>query len=122
MNWPRLNEPARQILLAHGYRETVQEIDETIFAAWLEAHLDQIQTAIAHTNYLEAIRYLGSLSIDLEKVNAASPILRTYKTTVSMLESQVNMLIKLQGDNLDNKAIQARANAELLAEIMTLRE
>lgn len=122
VNWPRLNEPARKILLAHGYRETTQEIDETIFAAWLEDHLDQIQTAMANTNYNEAMDYLVSLSTDLERACAASPILRTYNKTVSMLECQVKMYIKLQNDYLDNEAIQARTNSELLAEVKTLRE
>lgn len=122
MNWPRLMEPARQIMLAHGYHETDQEIDETIFAAWLENHLDQIQTAIEHANYQEALQYLLALSRDMEKACAVSPILRTYKTMVIMLESQVKTLIKLRGSWTGNETFQDRTISELFAELKTLRE
>lgn len=89
VNWPRLSETARRLMIASGLSAEVREVDEQLFARWVDDHLDQARIALEQVEYPSAIQYIRALRQGLEQLSAQSPLIHTYCQAVRLLEEQL---------------------------------
>ena len=108
INWPRLSDHARHLLILQGYSNEVQEVDERLFASWIDSHLDQARVALENADYWEAIRYIRSLNQGLEKLCSESPLIQTYCQAISILEEQITFSYHMHTGLVEQNRLQQR--------------
>jgi antitoxin HicB len=110
--WSKLSEQARRILLVYGFKNEVQEVDEKMFAGWIEDHLYQIRTALDQGEYREALRYIQNIRQSLEMLCKQSPLITTYCRVVSLLEEQIDINTKLREGLIEQGFVKSRISAQ----------
>ena len=113
INWPHLSEKARHLLVAHGYSDEVQDVDEQLFASWIDNHLDQIKAAIEIGEYRQALIYVRSLRNGLDQLCEQSPVIRTYCQAIALLEKQILISHQLQVGLVEQDQIKNRVLSEI---------
>lgn len=89
INWPRLSNTARQVMIARGLSAEVQQVEEQMFASWVDDYLDQAQTALEMAEYQQALQYIRALRQGLDQLCGQSPLVRTYCRAIMLLEAQI---------------------------------
>lgn len=110
--WPKMSEKARQILILYGFSNEVQEIDEKMFAGWIEDHLFQIRTALDQSDYHTALRYVQNIKQSLELICGQSPVVNTYCQVISLLEEQIKLNTKLREGLIEQNYVKSRISAQ----------
>lgn len=95
IQWPKISEAAQKLLISQGYRKEVNEINEQLFASWIDNYLDNINAAIEAAELSVALQYIRTLQNGLSQVCENSPLIKTYCRVVSLLESQVSVRYRL---------------------------
>jgi antitoxin HicB len=119
INWPRISDRAKSILIAYGMDEEVKDIDEQLFAGWIDEHIHQIQTAIDEGYYKEAREYLNNIYHALKMLGDTSPIIATYSQVLNMLDSQFDMVHRLK-EGIGQTFLKERINATSRKSIIRL--
>lgn len=110
INWPQLSDQARRALIANGMNEEVQEVDERMFAGWIEEHVNQIQAAIELGYYREALDYTNVIHNALITMCGKSPILSTYCRVFAILQEQIELNRQMRDGIISQTITQQRIN------------
>lgn len=94
--WSKISSSARRLLIANGFSEDLQEIDETQFAAWMDDCLDQVRDAIFRADFPDGKKQILRIKNALYEMSSLSPLIRTYYSAVTMLESLLDHFAVLQ--------------------------
>jgi len=113
INWPRLSDTARRLMLARGLSVEVQHVDEQLFASWVDDYLDQAQTALEMTEYQQALQYVRTLRQGLDQLCEQSPVVRTYCRAAMLLESQIVQTNRMFTGIVEQSRLQQRVLAQV---------
>jgi HTH-type transcriptional regulator/antitoxin HigA len=113
VNWPRLSETARRLLISRGLSAEVQEVDEQLFAQWIDDHLDQARMSMAQADYQIALQYIRTLRQGLEQLCGQSPLIKTYCQAIVLLEEQIVITLRFYKGIMEQSRMQQRVLAEV---------
>jgi len=113
INWPRLSNAARQLMIARGLSAEVQQVEEQFFANWVDDYLDQAQTALEMTEYQQALQYVRTLRQGLDQLCEQSPLVRTYCHAVALLETQIVQTYRMYTGIVEPDRLQQRVLAQV---------
>jgi antitoxin HicB len=100
--WPVLKAAVRQTLMAAGLTEEVGELDERLFASWVDQCLSQVESAIAGGYVQDALQRLEVLGRGLRAGQDRSPVVAGFCRAVLLLRQQVETTTGLkQGTSHD---------------------
>jgi antitoxin HicB len=111
--WSHIKEPVRRLLLSHGFSEDVQDIDERIFSAWVNDHIDQTRTALSMSEYGLAVEYIRTLRQGLDQICSESPLIKTYCQVVRLLEDQIIQTYRMHAGIAEQNRLQQRILAQV---------
>jgi len=94
--WPGLKSAVRQVLTAAGYSQDAGELDERLFADWVERCLAQVQSALQGRYFRDALQWLDAMAYRLRAGIDKSPVISAFYRTVSLLYRQVETTVDLQ--------------------------
>ena len=94
--WPGLKPAVRQVLLAAGLAGEAAELDERLFASWVDQCLNQVESAMAGGDSEEALHRLESLARGLRAGQDRSPVVAGFRRAVLLLRRQIEMAIGLK--------------------------
>lgn len=113
INWPRLSDAARRLMIARGLSAEVQQVDEQLFASWVDDYLDQAQTALEMAEYQQALQYVRILRQGLDQLCVESPLVRTYCHAAMLLESQIVQTYRMYTGIVEQGRLQQRVLAQV---------
>lgn len=113
INWPRLSETARRIMIARGLSAEVQAVEEQMFASWIDDYLDQAQTAMSRAEHQQALKYVRALRQGLDQLCDQSPLVRTYCRAIAFLEDQIVATYRMYAGIMEQNLIQQRVLAQV---------
>ncbi len=113
INWPRLSDTARRLMIARGFSVEVQQVEEQMFASWVDDYLDQAQTALEMAEYQQALQYVRTLRQGLDQLCGQSPLVRTYCHTAMLLESQIIQTNRMYTGMVEQERLQQRVLAQV---------
>jgi len=115
--WPRLSEAARKAMLDAGCEVEAQEINEQLFANWVERNIEDVQATLASGHFQDAAARLERHLIELQTAGEASPLMGVFCRLLSLLRTQVEqnaqLRISLVNQVLNQDQIMARAYAQV---------
>ncbi|NLG99976.1 MAG: type II toxin-antitoxin system HicB family antitoxin [Chloroflexi bacterium] len=111
--WPRLSDAARRVMIARGLSEEVQQVDEQLFAGWVDDYLDQAQTALEMAEYHQALQYIRTLRQGLDQLCGQSPLIRTYCRAAMLLEAQIVQAYRMYAGIVEQNRLQQRVLAQV---------
>ena len=101
------------MLIANGLSAEVQEVEEGLFANWLDEHLDQAQTALEMADYKQALYYIRALRQGLEQLCDLSPLVKTYCHAATLLEEQIVVAYRMYTGIMEQNRLQQRVLAQV---------
>ena len=113
INWPRLSDSARQLMIARGLSAEVQQVEEQMFASWVDDYLDQAQLALEMAEYQQALQYVRTLRQGLDQLCEQSPLVRTYCHAAILLESQIVQAYHMYTGIIEQSHLQQRVLAQV---------
>ncbi len=113
IQWQHLSSAARRLLIANGLSAEVQEVEEGLFANWLDEHLDQAQTALEMADYKQALYYIRALRQGLEQLCDLSPLVKTYCHAATLLEEQIVVAYRMYTGIMEQNRLQQRVLAQV---------
>jgi antitoxin HicB len=113
VNWPRLSEAARRLMIARGLSLEVQSVEEQLFANWVDDYLDQAQAALEMTEYQQALQYIRTLRQGLDQLCDQSPLVKTYCRAAVLLEGQIVATSRMLTGIMEQGRIQQRVLAQV---------
>ena len=111
--WPRLSDAARRAMLAAGCEVEAQEIDETLFANWLEKMIEQAEAAAEGGYIQDAAWHLEQCCTVLLPIREVSPLMGVLYKSLCLLQSQVEQVKQLREGILNQALIQSRISAQV---------
>jgi len=109
-NWPHLSDQARRVMIANGMKVEVQEVDERMFAGWIDDYINQIQAAMESGYYREALDYTNVIHNVLITMCGKSPILSTYCRVFAILQEQIEFNRQMRDGIISQTITQQRIN------------
>ncbi len=106
--WPGLRLGVRQALIAAGLSVEAGELDERLFAQWVEDTLAQVEAAVTGGYDRDALTYLDGLQRALSVGVAHSAALQVFVRTAALLRHQVAARHEAERKALDPLRILAR--------------
>ncbi|MGC1376475.1 MAG: toxin-antitoxin system HicB family antitoxin [Anaerolineales bacterium] len=122
VNWPRLSDQARRILVINGCAVEAQTIDESLFSNWIDDHLVQVKAAMESGMYRDATSYIQSLRKALEMLCSQSPLIKTYCQVVTILEEQIIQNCQLREGIVGRSLLESRISAQAQATAQIIRK
>ena len=96
LGWPGLKAAVRQTLLAAGLTEEAGELDERLFADFMERLIAHVESAIQGSYFRDALGALDAVILALRPVIHKSPVLAVLHRTVTLMYDQVETVAQLQ--------------------------
>ncbi len=112
VHWPHLSDKAKRLMIAYNCKVEATEVNEHLFAEWIDNFLDQVRAAVEISDYKLAYRYTRSVRIALGKLADDSPLLRTYYQALELLEKQLSFSQQLLSGFLEQEQIKNRVLSE----------
>jgi hypothetical protein len=108
LGWPGLKAAVQQVLATAGFAQEAGELDERLFANWVEQCLSQVESALQGRYLQDALGYLEILAQGLRVGINKSPVMRVFYQTVSLLHQQVDMSAQIQRGVMSDLVIRSR--------------
>ena len=119
--WPRLSAAARKAMLDAGCDVEAQELDEQLFAQWVERNIEDVQATLGSMDLRDAAARLERHLAELQSVGEASPLMGVFCRALSLLHDQVEQNAQLRAglvnQVLNQDQIMARVYAQLSANL-----
>lgn len=93
--WPGLKQSAQHALRCAGMDEEAGDLDERLFAAYVDESLTQVKAALEGGYIRDALADLDRLAHVLSMAEARSPALRAFWHTVDLLRAQTEQRVQL---------------------------
>jgi len=106
--WPGLKSAVKQALTAAGLAQEAQELDERLFANWVEQILVQVDSGLQGGYFGEVLGYLNTLGHSLKAGVEKSPVLATFYRAVSLLQDQVDSMAQVQAGAMNDLTMRSR--------------
>jgi antitoxin HicB len=106
--WPGLKTAVRQVLTAAGFARDAGELDERLFASWLEGVFRQVESAVQGGYLRDALSYLEELALRLKLSGDKNPVLATFSQAISLLCQQIQETTKLQQGVVNDLMMRSR--------------
>ena len=123
--WSRLSEAARKAMLDAGCDVEAQEINEQLFANWVERNIENVQATLAGGHFQDAFARLERHLAELQSAGEASPLMDVFCRVLSLFRDQVEQTaqlhISLVNQVLNQDQIMARVYAQVAA-TLSVRE
>ena len=97
----------RQALVAAGLTEEAGELDERLFASYLEKLLAQIESAV-QGGYLRDALWALQTVVQVLRSATQSPVLRVFLRTAVLLHDQIEMSAKIQRGVIEDIMMRSR--------------
>ena len=111
--WPRLSAAAWQALCAVDADTEAKDIDERLFANWLEQKLLQAQKALEIGHFRDAQTALAMADQALQLCATASPLMSTFHRAVQFLTLQVQWFVQSQKGDIGLSTVTTRARVQV---------
>jgi len=96
--WPRLSAAARKAMLDAGCEVEAQELDEQLFAQWVERNIEDVQATLGNMDFRDAAARLEQHLAELQSVGEASPLMGVFCRVLSLLHDQVEQNAQLRAE------------------------
>jgi len=108
LGWPGLKAAVRQVLTAAGLAQDAGELDERLFANWVDDFFRQVESALQGGYLEDALSYLEQLALRLKTCANKSPFLATLYRTISLLYQQIEARAELQQGVINDLLVRSR--------------
>jgi antitoxin HicB len=111
--WPGLKSAVQRVLAAAGLSQEAGELDERLFASWVEEVLAQVESALAGGYTPDALHYLEQLAQGLRAGAGKSPAVSAFYRMVSLLYQQVTEAGRLRQDMVEGFITLSRISSSV---------
>ncbi len=94
--WPGLKTAVRRVLSAAGLGEDAGELDERLFAGWVDQCLSEVEGALRDGAVQDALEHLDLLTNGLRDGGDTSPVLVGFRRALLLLRRQVETRVGLK--------------------------
>lgn len=121
-NWPGLSTAIRRALTMAGLDEAAGQLDERLFADWIEHELTEVERSARDGFFQDALKNLGRMTLILEQNAAHSPLCGVMAQMLAFQQRSLEALFRPQPGVLQEPMLYAQlarlikqANSEQLA-------
>jgi antitoxin HicB len=107
-DWPGLKSSIQRVLVAAGLTQEAGELDERLFANWVEQILSQVESALLGGYVQDARSYLETLAHGLRNSAAKSPTIAAFYRMVLLLCQQTEFATRLQQGVINDLMVRSR--------------
>lgn len=111
--WPRLSDAAYRALIGAGLDVEAQEVNEELFANWLENTLNQARASLEQGNLDDAQSYLDECRIALRLPARVSRLMAVFHQSVQMLEEAVLREWQISRGVVQQSVVRQRLHQEV---------
>lgn len=106
--WPGLKTSVGQVLTVAGFAQDAGELDERLFASWLDSIFHQVESALQGGYLRDALGYLEELALRLRASTRRNPVLAAFSRMVLLLCGQIESRAELQQGVMNDLMIRSR--------------
>jgi len=111
--WPGLATVIQQVLDDVGMGREAGEVDERLFAGWLEQNLEEIDIECRRDDYEQALSKSRALFALLQEYENRSPVMHSIQKIVAHQVSLIEQTLEMKQTVLEAEKMQAQISAIL---------
>lgn len=111
--WAGLSNAAFRTLIAAGLEIEANEVNEKMFASWIEVEMAQVDASLKTDHRKDALVHLDKCQRALEISGKISPLMATYATALELLKEQIKYGTQLREGIIEHQVLRTRISQQV---------